>query len=78
MLGGNAYLLEQVGFGHTSLAQASTCTTGVVLNYLSSSTVGVIFMQAGWAFMLTGPTIFSFRMDAVRNAQLIPTIFSLL
>jgi pimeloyl-ACP methyl ester carboxylesterase len=39
LLGDNAYLLEQVGFGHSSVAQASTCTMGVMLNYLSSSTL---------------------------------------
>jgi len=39
MLGDNAYLVEQLGSGHTSLAQYSSCTVGVMLKYLSSSTL---------------------------------------
>jgi len=39
MLGENAYLVEQLGSGHTSLAQRSSCTIGVMLNYVSSSTL---------------------------------------
>ena len=42
MLGDNAFLLEQLGFGHTSLAQPSDCTLSVVTNYFANSTVGVV------------------------------------
>ena len=41
MLGDNAFLLEQLGFGHTTLVQVSTCTMGVVANYFVNSEVGV-------------------------------------
>jgi len=47
MLGDNAYLLEQLGDGHTSLAQRSSCTINVMLNYISSSTVGTVY-YAHW------------------------------
>jgi hypothetical protein len=39
---GNAFLVEQLGFGHTSLAQVSSCTLGVMLNYVANFTVGVV------------------------------------
>ena len=35
----NSFLLEQLGFGHSSLAQISTCTWGVIGNYVANSTV---------------------------------------
>ncbi|KAF9793491.1 Alpha/Beta hydrolase protein [Thelephora terrestris] len=39
MLGNNAFLLEQLGFGHTSIAQVSSCTLGVAANYIVNSTL---------------------------------------
>ena len=41
LLGDDSFLVEQLGFGHTSLAQVSSCTVGVVANYFENSTVGV-------------------------------------
>jgi hypothetical protein len=42
MLGNNAFLIEQLGFGHTSLGQVSTCTLNIVADYITNSTVGVL------------------------------------
>jgi len=55
MLGGeNAFLLEQLGFGHTSTNQMSSCTWGVVYSYFANSTVGVLpdALRAGCAHSL--------------------------
>ena len=43
MLGDNAFLLEQLGFGHTTLAQPSACTLGAMVSYFANSTVRVVF-----------------------------------
>jgi hypothetical protein len=43
LLGDNAFLVEQLGFGHSSLAQVSSCTVGVVAAYIENSTVGVVY-----------------------------------
>ena len=42
LLGDNAYLVEQLGFGHSSLAQVSSCTYAVLADYLLNSTVCII------------------------------------
>lgn len=39
LFGDDAFLVEQLGFGHTSFAQGSSCTLGVVVNYFANSTV---------------------------------------
>ncbi|KAF9785048.1 hypothetical protein BJ322DRAFT_1108516 [Thelephora terrestris] len=39
LLGDNAFLLEQLGFGHTSIAQFSSCTLGVMINFFANSTL---------------------------------------
>ena len=39
LLGDNAFLVEQLGYGHTSLAQTSSCTLGIMVNYVANSTV---------------------------------------
>ncbi|KAF9644641.1 hypothetical protein BDM02DRAFT_3121546, partial [Thelephora ganbajun] len=39
ILGDNAFLLEQLGFGHTSIAQVSSCTLSVMTNYFKDSTL---------------------------------------
>jgi len=39
MLGDNAFLLEQLGFGHASIAQTSSCTLGVMYDYFANSTL---------------------------------------
>ena len=46
MLGNNAFLLEQLGLGHTSLGQVSTCTLNTVVNYIKDSAVGVFDFRA--------------------------------
>ena len=43
MLCDNTFLLEQLGFGHTSFGQPSAYTVGVVTNYFANSAVGVVF-----------------------------------
>ncbi|KAF9644794.1 alpha/beta-hydrolase, partial [Thelephora ganbajun] len=37
LLGNNAFLVEQLGFGHTSLAQASSCTLDIIRDYFANS-----------------------------------------
>jgi len=39
LLGDNAFLVEQLGFGHTSLAQSSACTFGIMAGYFVNSTL---------------------------------------
>jgi len=75
MLGDNAFLLEQLGFGHTTVAQVSACTMGVVANYFIKSEVGVSYLiHAGCAFTLIDS---SFRMGEVFSVQsTIPTFSS--
>ena len=41
LLGDNGFLLEHLGFGHTSIAQFSSCTLGIMNNYFANSTVVV-------------------------------------
>jgi hypothetical protein len=40
LLGDRATLVEQLGVGHTSVAQYSTCTLGIVINFVTASKVG--------------------------------------
>ena len=40
LLGDHATLIEQLGVGHTSVAQFSTCTLGIVVNFVLASKVG--------------------------------------
>ena len=78
MLGDNAFLLEQLGFGHSTLAQTSACTIGVVANYFANSEVGVVprSLYAGCASTLIEFANFSFQRDAVFSAQLMIPTFS--
>jgi len=39
LLGNNTFLLEQLGLGHTSIAQVSTCTLTTAANYIMNSTL---------------------------------------
>ena len=40
LLGDNAFLIENLGFGHTSLlGQRSSCTIGIMANYFINSVV---------------------------------------
>lgn len=54
MFGDDAFLLEQLGFGHSTVAQTSACTVGVVANYIANSKVGVVYqsMYGGCALTL--------------------------
>jgi hypothetical protein len=69
MFGDNAFLLEQLSFGHATVAQTSACTLGVVANFFAKSEVCVVshWMYAGYAFTLIDffITNFSSRRDAV-------------
>jgi len=49
LLGDKAFLIEQLGFGHTSLAQVSSCTSSVMYSYLANNTVR--------AFSLSDPSV---------------------
>ena len=48
MFGNNAFLVEQLGFGHTSIAQSSSCTIDVMINYLVNATVRVSFLLSAY------------------------------
>ena len=78
MLGDDAFLLEQLGFGHSTFAQTSACTIGVVTNYFENSKVGAVPRYA----LLVGShrlvlPIFSFQRGAVFSVQsMIPTFSS--
>ena len=39
LLGDSAFLIEQLGFGHTSIFQPSSCTIGIMANYFINSVV---------------------------------------
>ena len=39
LLGNHATLVEQLGVGHVSVAQFSSCTLGIVVNFVVNSTV---------------------------------------
>ena len=72
LLGDNAFLVEQLGFGHTSLAQSSSCTSSIMANYLLNSTVGIA-AALHWSYVCS-ERFFSFRRAAVLSARLtIPT-----
>ena len=78
MLGDNAFLLEQLGFGHASVAQTSACTTSVIANYFANAKVGVIFRStyAACGFVVADFANFSFRKDAAFSVQLTIRMFS--
>lgn len=68
LLGDNTFLLEQLGFGHTSIAQFSSCTLGIMINYFVNSTV-VISAYPDSVLVLIGFIFFSFQKDGARNAR---------
>lgn len=43
LLGSHATLVEQLGVGHVSVAQFSSCTLGIIANYVLTSKVGSRF-----------------------------------
>jgi len=52
----NAFLIEQLGFGHSSLAQVSSCTLGVISSYIANAVVRVFLFITidGYELILTG------------------------
>ena len=78
MLGDDAFLLEQLGFGHASVAQTSACTTSVIANYFANTKAGVIFrsIYAAFGFVLTDFANSSSRKDAAFSVQLTARTFS--
>ena len=40
LLGDRATLIEQLGVGHTSVAQHANCTLGIIINFVLASKVG--------------------------------------
>jgi hypothetical protein len=43
VLDDNAFLIGQLGFGHSSVVQVSSCTFAIVNSYIVNSAVGVVF-----------------------------------
>jgi hypothetical protein len=41
LFGEDAFLIEQLGFGHSSIAQTSLCSLSVVADFIANSTVGL-------------------------------------
>ena len=41
-LGDSAVLIEQSGYGHASIAEASKCTTAILRDYFASGKVGTL------------------------------------
>ena len=78
MFGDNGFLLEQLGFGHATIAQTSACTVGVVANYIANSKVGVVShsMCAGCVFTLIDFANSSSQRDAVFSVQSTIPMFS--
>lgn len=78
MLGDDAFLLEQLGFGHASVAQTSACTTSVIANYFENTKVGVIFrsIYAACGSVVADFVNFSFRKDAAFSVQWTTRMFS--
>ena len=75
----NAFLIEQLGFGHSSLAQVSSCTMGVISSFIANATVRLfLVMLDGCELIPTGFAIFfSFQRATVLSAQWIILISSL-
>ena len=45
MIGDRAVLIEQLGVGHVSFAQPSSCTMGIVANFVVNNQVSSLFSQ---------------------------------
>ena len=52
MLGNRAALVEQLGVGHVSLAQFSSCTLGIVAKFVMNSQVSFPFSQLHGCFLI--------------------------
>ena len=52
MIGNRAVLVEQLGVGHVSFAQPSSCTMGIVANFLVNSQVSSLFSQLHGCFLI--------------------------
>jgi len=54
MLGDRAVLVEQLGVGHVSVAQFSSCTMGIVANFVVNNQVSSLFSQLRGCFLILG------------------------
>jgi len=52
MLGDHATLVEQLGVGHVSIAQFSSCTLGIIANYVKNSKVCPSLSQPQVCFLI--------------------------
>ena len=52
MLGDRALLVEQLSVGHVSLAQFSSCTLGIVANFVMNSQVSSPLSRLHWCFLI--------------------------
>ena len=52
MLGNHSTLVEQLGVGHVSLAQFSSCTLGIVANFVMNSEVSSPFSRLHGCFLI--------------------------
>lgn len=52
LLGNHSALVEQLGVGHVSVAQSSSCTLGIVANFVLTSTVSSSFSQFYVCFLI--------------------------
>jgi len=52
LLGDRATLVEQLGVGHVSIAQISSCTLGIVANFVLNSKVSSSFSQLYVCFLI--------------------------
>ena len=50
LLGDRATLVEQLGVGHVSFAQISSCTLGIVVNFVLNSKVSSSFHSCMYVF----------------------------
>lgn len=47
LLGDDGFLIERLGFGHSALAQTSTCVLQAIAEYIVNSTVCAVFSLVG-------------------------------
>ena len=69
MFGDNAFLVEQLGFGHTSIAQSSSCTIGVMINYLVNTTVRVSFLLYAYYTFYDADRFPGFQLPQGRSTE---------
>ena len=52
MIGDRAVLIEQLGVGHVSFAQPSSCTMGIVANFVVNNQVSSLFSRLHGCFLI--------------------------